>query len=111
MAYINDANAPRNDNVPVAQELALKNVPNPFNPSTEIRFNLPREGRAEVRIFDVSGRLVSQLDGGLMPAGAGALTWNGVDHRGAGVRSGLYFYQLLLDGEGLGETKKMNLVK
>ncbi len=111
VAYVNDEHAPRNDGLPVPATLSLSNVPNPFNPSTEIRFNLPRDGRAEVRIYDVSGRLVSQLDGGLMTAGASALTWNGVDHRGAGVRSGLYFYQLLLDGQSLGDTKKMNLVK
>lgn len=90
---------------------ALSNVPNPFNPSTEIRFRLPREGQVVVDVLDVSGRVVDRLDAGLQPAGEGRLQWSGTDRGGAAVRSGIYYYRLVVDGEVVGPTRKMNLIK
>lgn len=89
----------------------LGNHPNPFNPSTTIRFHLPRTGNAEVKVYDVSGRVVTTLRGGQMPAGVNSLTWRGTDTRGAQVVSGVYFYRLFVDGEVAGDAVKMNLLK
>jgi hypothetical protein len=89
----------------------LRNEPNPFNPATQIRFDLPHEGKAVVAIYDVAGRLVTRLDAGRLPAGSHAVRWNGTDRRGVGVTSGVYYYRLALDGRDLGATGRMSLLK
>jgi hypothetical protein len=85
---------------PVLAELptayALRqNVPNPFQSGTEIHLDLPKATRLELRIYDVSGRLVNVLaDGRSMEGGTHAIQWNGTDETGRRVASGVYFYQL-----------------
>jgi hypothetical protein len=91
--------------------LQLRNVPNPFNPITEFRFNLPRTGDAEIRIFDIRGAVVRRVTGGVMPAGPATLRWAGRDNSGREVASGIYFYRLYLNGRQEGQTIKMTLVK
>jgi hypothetical protein len=91
--------------------LQLRNVPNPFNPLTEFRFNLPHEGEAVIRIFDMRGAVVHRVSGGVLPAGPGRLRWAGRDSQGRGVASGIYFYRLYLDDQQEGPTIKMTLVK
>ena len=66
-----------------------QNFPNPFNPVTTIRFSLEREGYTRLDVYDVSGRLVTTLVNGTMPAGSHEVTWNA-----AGVASGVYFSRL-----------------
>ena len=85
------------------------NVPNPFNPSTSLRFSAPSTGRVAIRIFNVRGELVRTLLDGEVTAGEHRLTWDGTDTRGASVSSGVYLYQI----EGFGESvsKKMALLK
>jgi hypothetical protein len=50
--------------------------PNPFNPSTTIRFDMPRAGRARLRVVNLSGQLAATLANAEYPAGAHAMTWN-----------------------------------
>ncbi len=69
-------------------------VPNPFRSETRITFELPRAGAAEVVIFDVSGRRVRTLVGGIQPAGSHTVSWNGVDDRGHRAAAGVYFVRL-----------------
>ncbi len=84
------------------------NHPNPFSPSTEIRFQLARPGRATLRVFDVGGREVRTLVDGEFPAGAHSVVWDGTDgaHR---VASGVYFYQLSSGAESA--IRRMQLVR
>jgi hypothetical protein len=95
----------------IPESFALyQNVPNPFNPETTIRYDVP-EGRGKVtlRIYDVSGRLVRTLvDGGETP-GAKMVNWNGRDNHGRTVASGVYFYQL--ESSSYTKTRKMLLMK
>ena len=87
-----------------------QNVPNPFNPTTTIRFDLAREGHVELRIYDVAGRRVKTLMDGSLAAGWNiGIPWSGLDEAGARVPSGVYFYQLVTDD--LTATKKMVLMK
>ena len=73
----------------------LPNAPNPFNPVTTIRFELPQSGRVSLRIYDVAGRLVrTLLEGAPMPAGPGTAVWRGMDDGGKSVASGTYFCRL-----------------
>jgi FlgD Ig-like domain len=85
-------------------------APNPFNPQTTIRFDIPEERQVHLRIFDLSGRVVRNLlSGELYPAGSHAIEWNGKDLQGRQVASGAYFYQI--KANGFVETKRMLLVK
>jgi hypothetical protein len=96
-------------NLPTTFRLG-QNRPNPFNPSTTITFDLPTSMRVDLRIYDVSGRLVrSLINGETMTAGNRDAVWNGRDDGGRIVATGVYFYRLTA-GE-YGETKRMMLVK
>jgi len=65
--------------------------PNPANPACQIEFRVAAAGRMSLSIYDVSGRLVTELEKGPMPAGAYRRVWDGKDASGAAVASGLYF--------------------
>ena len=70
------------------------NFPNPFNPSTKIAFELPKASHVTLVIYDVVGRQVARIADGEYPAGYTELTWNGINHNGAHVSSGVYFYRI-----------------
>jgi hypothetical protein len=92
------------------RELALHpNYPNPFNPSTTIRFETASRGRALLRVYDVRGALVRTLLDDTRDAGAGSVTWDGRDDEGRFVSSGVYLYRLTAGGES--RTRKMVLLK
>ncbi len=69
------------------------NYPNPFNPSTAIRFGLPVAGQVEITIYNLLGEKVSRLAGGQYPAGYHELRWDGTTAGGEAAASGLYIYE------------------
>jgi hypothetical protein len=80
---------------PTAASLRLlPGRPNPFSIRTTLRFDLPRGGRVEVRVYDVTGRVVRSLAGGEFAAGSHTLEWDGRDDGGAALQTGLYFCRL-----------------
>ena len=84
--------------------------PNPFNPSTVVRFELPRAVRAGVRIFTADGRLVRVLAPvGSFPAGNHTLRWDGRDEHGRAAASGVYVVRLEAGGES--RTQRAVLVR
>lgn len=83
--------------------------PNPFNPSTTIAFDLASDGRVELAIYDVRGRLVSVVDSGYRTAGRHQAIWNGQDRDGRAVASGTYFCRFAADG--ITKTVKLLLAK
>jgi hypothetical protein len=87
--------------------------PNPFNPSTMLRFDVPATAGASVPttldVFDLKGRLVRRLHVGPLAPGPHSLEWDGRDDGGNGVGSGVYFAVLRCAGERL--SLKMSLVK
>jgi hypothetical protein len=97
------------DDLPAASLAGLVNVPNPFNPSTEIRFTVHRAGQGSLRVYDAQGRLVRTLHAGRFAAGPQRIVWDGRDAAGQIQASGVYLYRLEIDGQ-LG-TRKMLLVK
>ena len=69
---------------------ALHNAyPNPFNPSTVLRYDMPSAGRVTVTVYDALGRRVASLLNDTVPAGSHALTW-----QATGVGSGSYFVRM-----------------
>jgi hypothetical protein len=83
--------------------------PNPFNPSTMLRFELPHASRVELRVFDIAGREVATLVAGHRPAGLNSVAWDGTNNAGVPVSTGLYFYELRTKGARL--SHKMVLLK
>ena len=69
-----------------------QNFPNPFNPSTEIRFDLPEEGQVELSVFNMQGQKVKTLQSGTMTPGYHTTIWNGTNENGSKVSTGMYFY-------------------
>jgi endonuclease I len=85
------------------------NAPNPFNPRTTIRFELPSRTDVTLSVYDVSGRLVAVLVEGRLGPGAHEAVWTGRDACGAPVASGVYFCRM--DAGGFTGTTKMVLLK
>jgi hypothetical protein len=72
----------------------LGNAPNPFNPSTEIRFETVRPGDARVAVYDLQGRLVRPLVDEYRRAGTHTAVWDGRDAAGRAAASGAYYVRL-----------------
>jgi hypothetical protein len=85
------------------------NHPNPFNPSTSVRFALPTAGPVRLTVYDLSGRRVRTLVDGDLPAGEHVRRWDGRDQRGVAVASGMYV--LRLEADGTVRTRKAALIK
>lgn len=68
--------------------------PNPFNPTTRLRIELPEASDVRWEIYDVGGRLVRTLASGALSAGPHERSWNGMDDGGSPVASGIYFQML-----------------
>ncbi len=94
---------------PVVERFFATNYPNPFNPSTEIKFSLPREGHLSLKIYNVRGELVKTLIDETRAAGEGHILWDGTNSQGSEVSSGVYFYEARTGGEV--QVSKMALVK
>lgn len=74
-----------------------QNAPNPFNPTTSIRYTIPYASRVTMRIYSASGSLVRTLIDETMPAGTWNATWDGRSDGGAPVASGAYFCHMSAD--------------
>ena len=86
-----------------------QNVPNPFNPKTDIAFAITQSGPVSLKVYDVAGRLLSVLVDEILEAGEHASTWNGRDMEGRPQSSGVYFYQLQAEGKVM--AKRMVILK
>lgn len=98
-----------NDQI-IANEYQLyANYPNPFNPSTNIRYSLPQASNVKVEVFNMLGQLVNTIVNQYQQAGTYNVVWNGNDLSGNQVSTGVYVYKLSTDN--FVSAKKMILVK
>lgn len=96
-------------NIGVPNKFALsQNYPNPFNPTTNINYDLPFDSKVMIKIFDITGREVSQIVNTVQPAGYYSVNFNA-----SVLSSGVYFYQITADGgnQSFAKTLKMMLIK
>ena len=96
--------------------LLMQNFPNPFNPSTNIRFSLPNRATVSLAIYDSRGSLVRKLmDQQAFENGQGDVIWDGSNAAGVPVTSGVYYYQIeaqdLETNESYSRSQKLLLVK
>ena len=99
---------PGSSAVPVVT-LLEQNAPNPFNPSTVIRFSIAKPGWVGLVVYNVVGSPIRVLVNGVRHADRNEVKWDGKDDNGLDVASGVYMY--VLDAPGYSETKKMVLLK
>jgi len=81
-----------------------QNFPNPFNPSTNIKFEIPKSSYVKLNIYDINGRLLEYLINEEMNPGVYEVIWNASNYS-----SGIYFYRF--ETENYTETKRMTLIK
>jgi len=92
-----------NSEIPDSYSL-LQNYPNPFNPATKIKFALPTSGFTSLKVYDISGKEISNLLNSNIQAGTYEVLFDA-----SNFSSGAYFYKL--ESNGYVETKKMFLIK
>ncbi len=83
--------------------------PNPFNPKTTLRFDLPEAAPVTLRVVDVTGRLLLEERLGNLPAGSHAWSWNGRDGSGRIMAAGIY--HLTLEAGDWRDRSKLTLLK
>jgi len=96
------------NNIPAVTKLE-GNYPNPFNPSTTIRFAVKEPGQITINVYNNKGQLVKTLLNENKKAGNHSVIWNGTDNNGKSVSSGIYLYRM--QTTGLSQTRKMMLMK
>ena len=84
---------------PAHARIALTNYPNPFNPSTTLRYDLPRAAHVRLSVYDVTGRHVRTVFDRRMSAGSHQTVWDGTDVAGRDAASGVYVVRLTTNGE------------
>jgi Leucine-rich repeat (LRR) protein len=83
--------------------------PNPFNPRTSIRYDLPKASNVSISIYDLMGRKVRNLVTGQVSAGSHITQWDASNDMGSQVSAGVYIYTISADD--FREVKKMILLK
>jgi hypothetical protein len=87
-----------------------QNVPNPFNPVTTIRYDVPYDGsQVSIKIYDVAGNAVRTMVDAVQTAGEKKIVWHGLDDRGNQVATGVYFCRMT--ALGFNRTLKMVLLR
>ena len=95
---------------PVHPKLLLNPChPNPFLDGTTVSFSMPERGRAVVRVYDVSGRLVKTVEDSVCGPGPQQVRWDGSNGEGEAVASGVYF--VMLEAAGDSKTRKAVLLR
>ena len=94
----------------IPDKIALyQNFPNPFNPTTRIKFDMPQQAKASVHVFDINGRLIKTIADQDYQAGTHFVDWHGEDALNMSVSSGVYFYKII--SESYVKSFKMLLIK
>jgi hypothetical protein len=95
---------------PVKTYYLLSNYPNPFNPSTVIRYQLEQAERISLTIYSVTGEVIRNLSSDqLQTGGLNEINWDGKNNAGHAVNSGIYFCKLATPAKTL--SLKMTLIK
>jgi photosystem II stability/assembly factor-like uncharacterized protein len=83
----------------------FQNYPNPFNSMTNVKVQMSKQGFAEIKVYDISGKLIKSLLNQNLYSGEHKVSFNAID-----LTSGVYLYTLFVDGNRI-DTKKAILIK
>ncbi|MBE0572772.1 MAG: T9SS type A sorting domain-containing protein [Ignavibacteriaceae bacterium] len=89
--------------------ILYQNFPNPFNPSTSVRFEVPVDSKVMIKIYDILGREVKTLFNEQVPRGNYTIEWDGLNESGNQMSSGTYIYRMIANE--FVQSKKMLLLK
>lgn len=79
----------------IPKEFVLENnYPNPFNPNTILRYQIPMEAKVTLRIYNILGQEVKTIIDEIQSAGFKSIEWNSTNNIGNAVASGVYFYRI-----------------
>jgi len=92
-----------------AEVMSLAAHPNPFNPTVQITYTVPKPGRVLIQVWDVAGRLVRTLEDAQRAKGTYQAMWNGNNDAGAMVASGVYFCRMSVGSAAM--THKLMLLR
>ena len=87
----------------------IYNYPNPFNPITKLRYDLPEDAFVRITVYDMLGKVVSNLLNTNQSSGNKSVQWNATNNQGRSVSAGVYFYTIQVGD--LVDTKKMVFLK
>ncbi|MBL7013608.1 MAG: T9SS type A sorting domain-containing protein [Candidatus Marinimicrobia bacterium] len=100
---------------PLPESIKLNCFPNPFNPVTILKYDIPENSYVNLTIYNLSGKVVTELVNRITSEGSQHTTWNGTDHKGREVPSGVYLYTLTAESietkNIFTQSKKMVLLK
>jgi hypothetical protein len=88
-----------------------QNFPNPFNPETQIQYELPVDGQVQLNVYNATGQRVRSLVEGQQSSGLYLQRWDGRDDAGRQVASGTYAYRLEMPAAGFSQTRTMSVVR
>lgn len=95
--------------VPVNNNITLSSYPNPFNPQTTIKWDMPSNAEVGLQIFNAKGQLVFTMPTANFKAGSHTYTWNGADNSGKSLPGGNYYTRLISPKQTL--TLKIIMLK
>lgn len=105
---ISDVLSSSSENIP--EKLSIRHAhPNPFNNSVSISFEMPNSNNVNLIIFDMNGRLVRQLNLGVLGIGSHRVLWDGKNNLGNDLSSGIYMAVLEVGGKA--NIQKISLIK
>ena len=105
----NESNLSISENLlPLAFAL-YNNYPNPFNPITSFRYDLPEDGLVNITVYDMLGNVVNNLVNSNQSSGYKTVQWNATNNQGKPVSAGIYLYKI--EVADFRQAKKMVLLK
>ena len=99
-----------NSGINIPSDISIDNIyPNPFNPTTTIRYDLPEDSNVRISIYNLLGQEVKLLTNKFEAAGYRTIRWHGKDKFNQDVSAGIYF--LLMETSNFTSTRKLILLK
>lgn len=109
MNYICDNSSQFDEDIEFTGSSILGNYPNPFNPKTEIAFNLENDANVSLKIYNIKGQLIKMYTQNEYSKGIHKITWNGKNSENKNISAGIYFYRITINNEE--QIRKMLLLK
>ena len=108
--YTGDQLSNDDDDKYISSEFLLQNnYPNPFNPITTLKYNLPEDSFVDITVYDMLGMVVNNLVNKNQSSGSKLIQWNATNNQGEQVSAGVYLYKI--QAGDFSQTKKMILLK
>ena len=89
--------------------MLFRSYPNPFNPVTTLRYDLPKDELVTITVYDMLGNVVNNLVNANQFSGYKSVQWNATNNQGQSVSAGVYLYSI--EAGEFRQTRKMILLK